>query len=191
MSRHQDERTESVLFPRDGRGDRGAEASACMSPSSAGRTLHRRQWVPHPLETVFEFFERPENLVLITPPWLGLRLRTPGPLTMRAGLVIDYHVRVLGVTTRWRSLIADYDPPHAFCDVQVVGPYRRWSHRHRFHHEDGGTAIEDLIVYEPPLGPLGDVLDALVIRRQLAAIFEYRRVRIAALLGTGSAVSRR
>ena len=26
---------------------------------------------------------------------LGLRLRTPGSLTMRAGLVIDYHVRVL------------------------------------------------------------------------------------------------
>jgi hypothetical protein len=62
---------------------------------SAVRTLHRRQWLPRPLEAVFDFFEHPENLALITPPWLGLRLRTPGPLTMRAGLVIDYRVRVL------------------------------------------------------------------------------------------------
>jgi hypothetical protein len=96
-----------------------------VSLARAVRTLHRRQWVPRPLETVFDFFEHPENLALITPPWLGLRLRTPGPLTMRAGLVIDYHVRALGWTTRWRSLIAEYDPPYGFRDVQVIGPYRR------------------------------------------------------------------
>jgi ligand-binding SRPBCC domain-containing protein len=109
-----------------------------VSLARAVRTLHRRQWVPRPLETVFDFFEHPENLALITPPWLGLRLRTPGPLTMRAGLVIDYHVRALGWTTRWRSLIAEYDPPYGFRDVQVIGPYRRWDHRHRFRREEGG-----------------------------------------------------
>lgn len=162
-----------------------------MSLARAVRTPHRRQWVPHPLEAVFDFFEHPENLALITPPWLGLRLRTPGPLTMRAGLVIDYHVRVLGWTTRWRSLITEYDPPYGFRDVQVIGPYRRWDHRHRFRREEGGIAIEDLVLYEPPLGPLGGLLDVLVIQRQLAAIFEYRRQRIEALLGAGAAASRR
>jgi ligand-binding SRPBCC domain-containing protein len=161
-----------------------------MNPARAVRTLHRQQRVPRPLETVFDFFEHPENLALITPPWLGLRLRTPGSLTMRAGLLIDYQVRVLGWTTRWRSLIAEYDPPYGFRDVQVVGPYRRWDHRHRFRREGGGTVIEDLVVYEPPLGPLGGLLDVLVIRRQLAAIFEYRRRRIEALLGAGAAASR-
>jgi ligand-binding SRPBCC domain-containing protein len=162
-----------------------------MKLARAVRTLHCRQWVPRPLETVFDFFEHPENLALITPPWLGLRLRTPGPLAMRAGLVIDYHVRVLGWTTRWRSLIAEYDPPYGFRDVQVIGPYRRWDHRHRFRREEGGTAIEDLVVYEPPLGPLGGLLDVLVIRRQLAAIFEYRRQRIEARFGVMAAATRR
>lgn len=162
-----------------------------MNLTRAVRALHRQQWVPRPLETAFDLFEHPENLTLITPPWLGLRLRTPGPLTMRAGLVIDYHVRVLGWTTRWRSLIAEYDPPYGFRDVQVIGPYRRWDHRHRFRREEGGTAIEDLVVYEPPLGPLGGLLDVFVIRRQLAAIFEYRRQRIEALFGAGAAASRR
>ena len=158
---------------------------------SVVRTLHRRQWVPRPLETVFDFFEHPENLALITPPWLGLRLRTPGSLTMRAGLVIDYRVRVLGWTTRWRSLIAEYDPPDGFRDVQVIGPYRRWDHRHRFHSEEGGTTIEDLVTYEPPLGPLGVLLDVCLIRRQLAAIFEYRRQRVEALFGARTAGSQR
>jgi ligand-binding SRPBCC domain-containing protein len=153
--------------------------------------LHRRQWVPRPLEAVYDFFEHPENLALVTPPWLGLRLRTPGPLTMRAGLVIDYHVRVFGWTTRWQSLIAEYDPPYSFRDVQVIGPYQRWDHRHRFRREEGGTAIEDLVIYEPPLGPLGGLLDVLVIRRQLAAIFDFRRERIDARFGAGMAASLR
>jgi ligand-binding SRPBCC domain-containing protein len=156
-----------------------------VTHARAARKLHRRQWVPHPIEVVFDFFEHPENLALITPPWLDLRLRTPGPVTMRVGLVLDYHVRVLGRTTRWRSLIADYDPPNGFRDVQVLGPYRRWDHLHRFHRVEGGTVIEDLVVYEPPLGALGRLLDVLVIRRQLAAIFDYRRRRIEALLGPG------
>jgi len=41
-------------------------------------------------------------------------------------------------------------------------------------------------VYEPPLGPLGAVLDALTIRRQLAAIFDYRARRVDALLKGGA-----
>ena len=147
------------------------------------RTLHRRQWIPRPLDDVFAFFERPENLAEITPPWLGFSLVTPGALTMRSGLTIDYTVRALGRRTRWRSLIAEYHPPHGFRDVQVIGPYRRWDHRHRFSPEDGGTVIDDLVVYEPPLGALGALVDALVIRRQLAAIFDYRRRRIEELFG--------
>ncbi|MBM3220423.1 MAG: SRPBCC family protein [Candidatus Rokubacteria bacterium] len=155
------------------------------------RTLHRGQWVPRSLHEVFDFFERPENLPRITPPWLGFRILTPPPLTMRCGLVIDYTVRVLGMPTHWRSQIAEYDAPHGFRDVQVIGPYRLWDHRHRFRRENGGTLIEDFVVYEPPLGRLGAVLDALVIRRQLAAIFEYRRQRIEEFLGASVPVNAR
>lgn len=155
------------------------------------RTLHRQQWVPRSLHEVFEFFERPENLPHITPPWLGFRILTPGPLTMRCGLVIDYTVRVLGMSTHWRSAIAEYDRPYAFRDVQVIGPYRLWDHRHRFRRENGGTLIEDFVVYELPLGPLAGLLDAVMVRRQLVAIFEYRRQRIEELLGAGAPVSAR
>jgi ligand-binding SRPBCC domain-containing protein len=147
------------------------------------RSLHRRQWLARPLDDVFAFFARPENLADITPPWLGFRIVTPGPLTMQSGLTIDYTVRVFGVRTRWRSLIAAYEPPRVFCDVQVIGPYRRWDHWHWFRSQDGGTLVEDLVFYEPPLGSLGALVDVLVIRRQLAEIFDYRQRRIAARFG--------
>jgi ligand-binding SRPBCC domain-containing protein len=150
-------------------------------------TLHTTQWVPRDLHDVFAFFERPGNLPRITPPWLGFRILTAEPIVMAAGLTIDYRVRVMGVPTRWRSLISEYDPPHAFRDVQLAGPYRRWDHHHRFRTESGGTTIEDLVVYEPPCGPLGMLVHRLAIRHQLAAIFQYRRDRIAALLGADPA----
>ena len=153
-------------------------------------TLLARQWVPRPLDDVFAFFERPANLPRITPPWLGFRILTPEPIRMAAGLTIDYRVRVIGRPTHWRSRISEYDPPHAFRDVQIVGPYRLWDHRHRFWTEAGGTTIEDFVVYQPPYGPLGTLAHRLAIRRQLTAIFEFRRDRIQILLGAGSNVTR-
>lgn len=42
-------------------------------------TLHRRQWLERDLHETFEFFERPENLPRITPPWL----RFLGPIGAR------------------------------------------------------------------------------------------------------------
>jgi hypothetical protein len=106
---------------------------------------------------------------------------------MAPGLRIDYRVRLLGMPARWRSLISVYDPPRAFCDVQLAGPYRRWEHTHRFWEEDGGTVVHDHIDYEPPFGPVGALLNGLLIRRQLDAIFDYRRERIAALVIGGFA----
>jgi len=154
-------------------------------------TLHRRQWLPLRLQETFEFFERPRNLPLITPPRLGLRLLTPEPITMMRGLLIDYQVRVLGIRSHWRSLISEYDPPHAFRDVQVIGPYRLWDHRHRFWRENGGTAIEDFVVYEAPFGPIGALMNRLVIERQLRDIFDYRQRRIKELLLRGASSSSR
>lgn len=146
-------------------------------------TLECRQWVPQSPPATFAFFERPQNLSLITPPSLGFRILTPEPVTMSRGLVIDYRVRVLGVPVHWRSLIAEYDPPHGFRDVQVIGPYRLWDHRHRFRRDGAGTTVEDVVVYELPLGPVGALVHRLAVRRRLEAIFAHRRRRIGELLG--------
>jgi ligand-binding SRPBCC domain-containing protein len=32
--------------------------------------LKREQWLPRPVDEVYSFFSRPENLQVITPPWL-------------------------------------------------------------------------------------------------------------------------
>jgi len=83
---------------------------------------------------------------------------------------------------RWRAFIREFDPPYLFVDVQVRGPYARWEHRHRFLEAHGGTWVEDRVTYRLPLGPLGHAAHALVVRRQLAALWAYRDRRLAELL---------
>lgn len=143
--------------------------------------LRASQLVARPIDEVFAFFARPENLARITPPGMGFD-RLSDDTDMRAGLEIDYRIRpLLGMPMRWRTRIDRYEPPFTFSDVQLRGPYKRWEHRHTFRSVPGGTLIEDDVTYELPLGPLGELAHRLVVRAQLLEIFRHRARTIAAI----------
>jgi ligand-binding SRPBCC domain-containing protein len=136
--------------------------------------LQRRQVVGGSLPQVFAFFKDPRNLEHITPPWLGLRVLEASDPEVRLGTRIRYRLGLCGIPLRWESRIAEYEPNRLFADQQVVGPYRRWHHRHVFRAVPGGVAIEDSVEYDLPLGVLGRMAHAIAVRRQLRTIFDYR-----------------
>jgi len=140
-------------------------------------TTHRLRaelLVDRPIDEVFAFFSRPENLGRITPAGLGFDLRS-SDTSMRDGLEVDYRVRpLLGIPVEWRSRICDYDPPHGFRDIQLKGPYRSWDHRHTFVADGARTRVIDVVDYSLPLGLLGELAHAAVVRGQLEEIFRHR-----------------
>ena len=71
-------------------------------------TFYKEQFVPSDMDTVFEFFSRPENLEKITPSSMGFNIITPTPIEMKEGAIIDYTVKILGVPVRWRTMITSY-----------------------------------------------------------------------------------
>ena len=144
------------------------------------RILERKQRVELPIAEAFEFYGDAFNLEEITPPFLDFRVATPRPIEMRKGALIEYRLRLHGIPIRWRTEITAWEPPHRFVDVQLSGPYALWHHTHTF-EPDGPDAvwIGDRVRYAVPFGPLGTLADHLLVSRDVAQIFDYRRDAVA------------
>lgn len=148
-------------------------------------TLH----LPLPRPEVFAFFAEAANLGRITPPELNFTILTPPPIVMGAGTRIDYRLSLFGLPFRWQTLISCWEPPQLFIDEQLAGPYRRWVHRHTFAEDgQGGTLMEDEVLYRLPCAPFGEAAYPLV-QRQLERIFAYRRQTVVELLCPGAGSS--
>ena len=140
-----------------------------------------------PRTRVFAFFADAENLARITSPELAFTIRTPRPIILREGALIDYTIGLHGLPMRWRTRIVSWRPEEEFVDEQLRGPYASWRHRHTFRDDGaGGTIIDDEVRYRLPLGALGNLAHPFV-RIQLRRIFTYRTETVKRLLGDPSA----
>lgn len=126
-------------------------------------------------DAVFPFFAQARNLEALTPPLLRFEVVTPEPIEMRVGTLIQYRLRLHGLPISWLTSIQAWDPPDRFVDVQVRGPYALWHHTHEFSATpDGGTLMRDTVRYAIGFGPLGELADRVLVRRDLRRIFDYR-----------------
>ena len=144
----------------------------------------REQFVPGDPVTVWEFFATPRNLATITPPAMRFEIVGRLPAAMYAGQMIEYRVGVFpGFATSWLTEITHVRPGEYFVDEQRVGPYRLWHHEHHFTPVPGklGLQMTDRITYDAGWGPIGGLVNAVWLRRKLAAIFDFRSARIAEL----------
>lgn len=133
--------------------------------------LHATQWLPKPMDEVFPYFSDAGNLEELTPPWLRFEIRTPRPIEMKQGALIDYRLRLYGIPILWRTEITAWEPNRRFIDEQLKGPYRLWRHEHRFEPQDGGTLVTDTVDF---IAPLRALTTPLFVRPDVSKIFNYR-----------------
>jgi ligand-binding SRPBCC domain-containing protein len=141
-------------------------------------TLRREQTLDGAPDEVFAFFADAQNLEAITPPWLGFEVVTPAPIEMRVGTLIQYRLALHGIGVDWLTSIQAWEPGRRFVDVQVRGPYRLWHHTHEFSAVGGGaprTVMRDTVRYAIGWGALGELARRAFVRRDVEAIFDYRR----------------
>ncbi len=142
-----------------------------------------RFWVAASRPEVFRFLTDPENLARLVPASLHLRRLTPGPVTIGGGSVLDYRLRWRGIPIGLRMFVREYDPPVRLLVVQVLGPLARWEHRLIFLEADGGTRVEDRLVYKLPLGPIGRAAQRLFVAPDLERIWQHRNAALARHFG--------
>lgn len=135
--------------------------------------LNREQWLPRTVEEVFAFFSRPENLQVITPPWLDFRM-TETPEALVAGSLIRYRLRWRWVPIWWTTEISEWNPPYRFVDRELSGPYALWNHEHWFEAHEGGTTMRDRVTYSLPLGWIGGIAHLALVKRDVERIFDFR-----------------
>jgi len=146
-------------------------------------TLRREQHLPGSPEQVFPFFADAGNLEAITPPWLGFEVVTPRPIAMRPGALIEYRLRLHRLPVSWLTRIEEWEPGVRFVDAQLTGPYKLWHHTHEFEPAPGGgTLMRDIVRYALPLGPLGTLAHAVLVRRDVQRIFDFRAQAIPRVL---------
>lgn len=90
------------------------------------------------------------------------------------GETVTWNARHFGIRWHLTSEITGYDRPRWFRDSQLRGPFRRFDHDHFLEERDGVTTLTDIFDFNSPLGPIGRVVDALIMKRHLTRLLEDR-----------------
>jgi ligand-binding SRPBCC domain-containing protein len=145
-------------------------------------TLDARQVLNTPINILFPFFADAKNLEVLTPPFLKFEIKTPPPIEMKVGALIDYRITLRVIPLTWRTEITAWEPPLRFVDEQLRGPYSLWRHEHTFVAQDDRTLVIDHVDYRVLFGGL---VNKLVVKPDLERIFTFRQQKMAELFGAG------
>jgi ligand-binding SRPBCC domain-containing protein len=126
-------------------------------------TLERKSVLPTTLDKAWVFFSDPRNLSFITPAEMDFEIQSPLKAgDFYPGMLIEYVVRPFGgIRFRWVSEIQKIEEMKYFQDLQLVGPYAYWLHRHEFREIGSGVEMKDVVEYRMPYGWFGVLLHSL------------------------------
>jgi ligand-binding SRPBCC domain-containing protein len=143
------------------------------------------QRVPCSIEDAWQFFSDPANLVKITPSAFDFKMTSKyHGEKMYPGQIIEYTVKpVLGIPLYWMTEITHVEHLQFFVDEQRYGPYAFWHHQHLFKQIEGGVEMTDIVHYKIPFWFLGDIANAIVVKKKLENVFGYRYDQITMIFG--------
>lgn len=131
------------------------------------------------LDQAWVFFSDPHNLNEITPADLSFEILWGADRKMYPGQIITYKVSPFPFfKTTWVTEITHVKEKEMFVDEQRFGPYSFWHHQHLFKETGNGVLAEDIVHYKVPLGFLGDIANAFIVKNKLKQIFDYRHRKL-------------
>ncbi len=141
--------------------------------------INLRTDIDAPIERVFDLAR---DLDLHAESMAGSRERAvAGRMTGRveAGDTVTWRARHFGLWWSLTSRITVVEAPIRFEDVQERGPFAWFRHEHRFESIAGaGTRMHDNWEHRSPLGPLGRIIDRLILGRYMRSLLVTRNAAL-------------
>jgi ligand-binding SRPBCC domain-containing protein len=98
------------------------------------------------------------------------------------GEQVTWEARHFGIRQRFTSKITAFDRPRYFQDSMVKGAFHFFVHDHYFEPAEDGTLMKDVLTFRSPLGPLGAIVDWLVMTTYLRKMLTTRNEILKAVL---------
>ncbi len=140
-----------------------------------------------PLDEVWQFHIDPTALPTVMPGPMRIRIESVDrPIAVGSTFVMRLGFGPLSLC--WRLRVIQFSPRALFIDEQIgaEGPFKAWRHEHVFEACSADeTLVIDRITYQPPLGLLGRLGDALIGRTVMNQMFAGRRRETRKLLERG------
>lgn len=106
-------------------------------------------------------------------------IEAPAGGVFTEGSTVTWRARHFGIPFRLRTIVYDVDPPRGFRDRQLSGPFGAFEHEHVFEEHPQGTLARDTIVFHSPFGPIGRLVDRLILREYMRRLIEERNAHLA------------
>ena len=97
---------------------------------------------------------------------------------IEVGETVTWRARHFGLWWTMTSRITEVRAPTSFADEQAQGPFRAFHHRHTFRVVQGGTLMVDEWEHVAPFGPLGWLVDRLILGRYMRRLLETRNAAL-------------
>ena len=97
---------------------------------------------------------------------------------VEAGDSVTWRARHFGLWWSLTSRITVVEAPTRFEDIQERGPFAWFRHEHRFESIGSGTRMHDHWEHRSPFGPIGRVVDRLVLGRYMRSLLVTRNAAL-------------
>ena len=152
-------------------------------------TISKSLTINSPVSEVFTYFARPEHMADQFPENMGLNII---PLEVKNGFGVGTIFRISGdfdgKKLEWDCETIDYIPHRKIVAKMIEGPFKHWQITVNFEEIDEKVTKTGISVdYDMPMGPLGEFLDKIKLKKIAERGIENGLYRVKALLeGTGS-----
>jgi len=138
-----------------------------------------------PVQTVFAFHQRPENLALLLYRWRAFRLiRDPGRIRLGSRIWMEARLGwCVPVVLGFQSV--DLDPPRRHEERLIHGPFARFDHVHEYEGRGDETLVRDVIRLELPRHYGGELALRVFAAPRIRRAFALRGVELRRLALAG------